>query len=149
MIMRTRLIGKQYWWDNVYDPAFDMSGAQGAEIRMIDGHDRVERLVIRREMSVDEISTLWKRIKDIPTTIPVRVLKHSEENYYWGIGSESMNTELACTVITNSNRGNSQIYDGSNTFIGEQVSRVLGIKLPPLERCQVDRTAKRLIIRTD
>jgi hypothetical protein len=44
------------------------------------------------------------------------------------------------------NRGNAIIYDGSETFNGEQMGRMLGVKIPPFATCRVEERDRRYII---
>jgi hypothetical protein len=47
--------GKQYWWENVQDPFFDMRREEGHEIRMIEGLGRVDTLAVPRSGGLEEV----------------------------------------------------------------------------------------------
>lgn len=44
---------------------------------------------------------------------------------------------ISCTLRSRNNVENAIIFAGSDTFKAEQLSRIFGVKVPPLEQCHI------------
>jgi hypothetical protein len=76
-----------------------------------------------------------------------RAHAHNELECHWGHREGSSVPLISCTLISDNNRGNANIYDGSNMFKADQMGRMLDVKIPPFEKCQVEIRNDRAIIR--
>jgi hypothetical protein len=58
----------------------------------------------------------------------------NDHEFYWSL--ETARDVVTFTFKTSNFHGNASIFDGSPTFVTEQLSRNLGLKMPPLTLCQ-------------
>jgi hypothetical protein len=54
-----------------------------------------------------------------------------------------------CTVASENNQGNVTIYDGSDTFKADQISRLLVIKTPPFVQAVTENNPDHVTLRFD
>jgi hypothetical protein len=125
--------GKQYWYNIVYDPIKDRKSAS-KEIMMIDAFDRVDSLVVPINANVYQVRDLWRQSLEIPNDIDVHVQTINSREFYWTL--ESSRSEVAFTFSAVNLRGNATIYEEPPHFRAEQLSRRLGVKIPPLAVCK-------------
>jgi hypothetical protein len=126
--------GKQYWHDIVYDPFKDKKSAS-KEVVMIDDFDRADSSVVPANADVYQVRALWKQLLEIPDDIQLHVQTANNREFYWTL--ESPRSETTFTFSAMNLRGNASIYEGSSHFRAEQLSRRLGVKIPPLKICKV------------
>jgi hypothetical protein len=120
---------EQYWYDIIYDPSKNRR-SESKEIVMIDPSDRTDTLVVPVNADVFQVRDLWKRLLEIPHDIDVHVQTTNGQEFYWNL--ETARSELTFTLKTTNFQGNADIFEGSPHFIAEQLSRELGLKMPPL-----------------
>jgi hypothetical protein len=71
----------------------------------------------------------------------------NEHEYYWSLDTTR---DLAAFTFRASNfHGNARVYEGSPNFVTDQLSRNLGLKLPPLTLCQQTSSKHHTEIRYD
>jgi hypothetical protein len=99
--------------------------------------------------NIDEAALLSRKVRDMPTALPLAMNRHNEADYYRGISTSCAVPFIECTAISLSMRLNAIVYDGSDEFKGMQLSQILGIKMPPFVQCQIVERDSRIIIRTD
>jgi hypothetical protein len=128
--------GKQYWFDIVNDDARDRTG-NAKQIRMIDGHGRVDSFVVRNNATDLQIINLWKAVMEIPDGIQLSLRTRDNHDYYWGYHSQP--ETFPCTFLASNFHANANIFGGSEQFKAEQISRILSIKIPPFAQCHVSR----------
>jgi hypothetical protein len=75
--------GKQYWFDVIHEEAKDIHGT-ARQIRMVDFGGRVDTFVVRNDMSIQEITLLWKKLLEIPDGIKIHVQTGNNQEYFWG-----------------------------------------------------------------
>jgi hypothetical protein len=126
--------GKQYWYDIVYEPHKDRESASH-EVVMIDDFDRTDTLVVPVNANVHQVRDLWKQILEIPDDIQLHVQTANNREFYWTL--ESPRSEIPFTFSAINLRGNANIFEGSSHFRAEQLSRRLGVKIPPLVACKI------------
>jgi hypothetical protein len=140
--------GKQYWWDNIYDPAMDMRSGQGIEVKIVDANGTVDTLAVRKGMSLDEIRDLLGKICDFPAELPMEIIRRNGTTYHWGVQIRYQPT-IECTVSLPYTRLNAFLFDGSSDFLGLQLSQIMDVKMPPLDQCQVTENGNRMIVRCE
>jgi hypothetical protein len=125
---------KQYWYHIVYDPSKDRVG-QSKEILMVDEFDRTDTLIVPVNATIDQVRELWSRMLELSRGISMQVLSTNGREYYWSLSSA--HPEVSFTFTAKNFRGNGNIFDGSPHFQGEQLSRRLNVKIPPLPFCRI------------
>jgi hypothetical protein len=130
--------GKQYWFDIVRDPSKDRNDRYGREIRMVDPFGRVDTFVIPLNASIYEIRNLCSRLLEVPDSLMMDCVQRNDLEWNWGHREGSATPLISCTLISPSNRGNANVYEGSDTFKAEQIGRILGVRVPPFERCRTE-----------
>jgi hypothetical protein len=126
--------GKQYWYDIVYEPGKDRKSTSH-EVVMIDDCDRTDTLVVPVNANVYQVRDLWKQLLEIPDEVQLHVQTANNHEFYWTL--ESSRNELTFTFSATNLRGNANIYEGPSHFRAEQLSRRLGVKIPPLTSCKL------------
>jgi hypothetical protein len=114
-------MGKQYWFDVIYEEAQDIHGT-AKQIRMVDFSGRVDTFVVRNDMSIQEITLLWKSFMEVPDGMRINVQTGNNQEYFWGYvtAAETVPYTLRTT-----------------NFKAEQIGRLLDVKVPPLAQCDV------------
>jgi hypothetical protein len=128
---------KQYWYDIIYDEARDRRGA-AKEIRMVDYSGRVDTLVVPNAANAAEIMEIWRRVLEVPDGIDTEVRSGNGIEYFWGYRTAA--ETFPTTLRSHNMHADIQIFPGANTFKADQICRLLDIKVPPFDLCQV--TAK-------
>jgi hypothetical protein len=72
----------------------------------------------------------WARFIEVPHDVQIHMVAFNDHEYHWGL--DSAKAPIAFTFRSANIHGNVCIFDGSHTFVAEQLSRNLGIKVPPL-----------------
>jgi hypothetical protein len=129
---------KQYWFDIVHDLAKDRNGMFRREIRMVDPFGRVDRMVIPMNTDIRTIGNLWRNLLNALSELEVQCAMHNELECHWGYREGSAVPLIARTLVSDNNRGNANIYDGSDAFKADQIGRILGVKVPPFAKCHND-----------
>jgi hypothetical protein len=124
---------KQYWFDVVYDPSKDRDTRSKAVV-MIDPSDRTDTFVVPIGANVHQVRDLWKRFLEIPHVMEMHMQTANDREYYWSL--ETSREVVAFSFKATNFHGNAFIFEGSPTFVAEQLSRNLSLKLPPLVLCQ-------------
>jgi hypothetical protein len=104
---------------------------------MVDQFDRVDRIVIPLNAEIRDITNLWRKILDVPDELILDCARHNDLECHWGFREGRTVGRINCTLISNSNRGNANIYDGSDACRADQIGRRLDVKVPPFTKCQV------------
>jgi hypothetical protein len=121
---------KQYWFDIVHDSANDPHDLC-RQVRMVDFAGRVESFVIPGQAQAQDIGNLWRKMMDCPDNAILQVNHHNDQEYYWGLSDASAAPLVNFTLRSHSGQMNVRIFDGSEPFKADQMSRLLGIKAPP------------------
>jgi hypothetical protein len=74
----------------------------------------------------------------VPDSLPMDCARHNDLECHWGYREGSATPFISCTLISDSNRRNVNIYHGSDAFKAEQMGRILDVKIPPFELCRVE-----------
>jgi hypothetical protein len=123
---------KQYWYDIIYDPVKDRN-SESRDIVMVDPADRTDTLVVPSNADIFQVRDLWKRLLEVPHDIDMNVQTANNHEYYWNL--ISARAEVTFPLQTTNFQGNAQILEGPPHFVADQLSRVLGLKTPPLALC--------------
>jgi hypothetical protein len=126
--------GKQYWYEIVYEAGRDRAD-ESIQVKMIDGNDQVDSLVVPRGATAQRVKDLWKSLLDVPPDVDIQVQTGNGEEFYWAY--VTLKDTTTYTIRTPSLYMDVTIFPGSNTFEAEQISRLLGYKLPPAATGQV------------
>jgi hypothetical protein len=129
---------KQYWYDIIYDPSKDRD-TRCKEIVMVDPSDRTDTFVVPVNSNVHQVHDLWKRYLEIPHDIEMHMQTANNHEFYWSL--ETDREVVAFTFRSSNFHGNANVFEGSPHFVAEQLSRNLGLKIPPLMLCR--RTPRR------
>jgi hypothetical protein len=124
---------KQYWYDIIYDPSKDRD-TRSKEVVMVDPSDRTDTFVVPVNANVHQVRDLWKRLLEIPHDNETHVQTADNHEFYWSL--ETAREVVAFTFKSSNFHGNASIFEGSPTFVAEQLSRDLILKMPPLMLCQ-------------
>jgi hypothetical protein len=133
-------VGSVFYWslEEVPDPSRDRN-SRAKSIKMIAGFGKVDTMVIRNNATLLQITNQWKTLLEIPADMALYVRSGDGSNYFWTYHS---NPEIIpCAFRATNARGNAHIFDGSDQFRAEQMSRILDIKMPPIVHCQTNRVA--------
>jgi hypothetical protein len=130
--------GKQYWFDVIYEEAKTVHDAS-RQIRMVDFGGRVDSLVVRKDMTIKEITLLWKEFMEVPDGIRMTVKTGNNQEYFWGFETEEVT--VRCTLRATNFHGDSGIFLGSDLFKAEQIGRLLDVKIPPFVQCNTTHRA--------
>jgi hypothetical protein len=128
--------GKQYWFDVVHDSGKDPHNLC-RRIQMVDPSGRVESFVVPGQAEVDEVKALWRKMIDCPEDVTLEMSHRNNQEFYWGLSDASAAQLVNCTLRSQSNQMNVRIFNGSDAFKADQMSRILGIKAPPFSLCSV------------
>jgi hypothetical protein len=135
--------GKQCWFDIAYDLS-KYPGDKAKLIRMIDQYGRVDRMVVKKEASDSHILAQWTKLLGIPTSIRLGIGSNNNIDYFWTY--RSVPETIPCVFRTSAGQGNACIFDGPHQFKAEQLGRILDIRFPPLDLCQISREDKGPVI---
>jgi hypothetical protein len=122
-------VDKQYWFDVIYDPSRDRDG-RSKEVVLVDPSDRSDTFVVPLNTNVHQVRDLWKRFIETPHNIEMHMQTSNDHEFYWSL--ETARELVTFTLKTSNFHGNANIFEGSPTFVMEQLSRNLGLKMPPL-----------------
>jgi hypothetical protein len=125
---------KQYWYDIIYDPSKDRDG-HSKEIIMVDEFNRTDTLVVPANANAYQVRDLWSQMLELPDDVIMQVASGNGHEFYWTL--EAARPEISFSFHSTNLRGNANIFEGSHHFRAEQLSRRLGIKIPPLTTCRV------------
>jgi hypothetical protein len=125
----------RYWFDVIYDPSRD-PGSRAKEIVLVDESNRTDTFVIPEGLDVHSIRDLWASFIEAPHDVQVHMMTSNSHEYYSSL--ESAKATIAFTFRSANTHGNACVFDGSHTFVAEQLSRNLGIKVPPFATCQLE-----------
>jgi hypothetical protein len=128
--------GAQYWFEIVDDLSRDRHNLT-REIRMVDHAGRVESFVIPGNTQIEEVRNLWGKVIDCPANVVLQCNSHNAEEYCWGFGETISARLVACTLRSASAQANATVYDGSDTFRADKMSRMLGVKTPPFAQSRI------------
>jgi hypothetical protein len=128
--------GAQYWFDIVHDSARDRMDLT-RQIHMIDPNNRVETFVIHGAAQPNDIVPLWAKVIGCPADFRITCRTNGNQNHLWGIVFPRSAVPIAATVRTPTGQTSVGIIDGSDTYRACQLSRALGIKLPPFSRLRI------------
>jgi hypothetical protein len=104
---------------------------------MIGNHGRADKLVVRKNATESEILSQWSKLLGVPDSIRLAVSTRNGTEFFWTYHSKP--AAIPCIFRTASSQGNASIYDGPAQFKAEQLGRILDIKVPPLDQCQITR----------
>jgi hypothetical protein len=107
------------------------------QIRMIDHAGRVDSHVIPGQENIQEVRDLWRKLLDCPDKVWVNCNGHNSQEYYWGFGYGSAAPLVPCALRSHTGRLNAMIYDGSDPFKADQMSRMLDVKVAPFVKGNV------------
>jgi hypothetical protein len=124
---------KQYWFDIVYDIAKDMD-SKSRQVYMVDSEGGTDTLVIPRDANFTQVRDLWKRLLEVPYDAEIQMRSPNGEEFYWCL--ESSKDVKAYTFRAVDLHGDVRIFEGFSGFEADQISRILGIKMPPLSQCR-------------
>jgi hypothetical protein len=93
------------------------------------------KFVVPTAASNQEITKLWKRMMEIPDEIEVQLATGNGLEFFWGYQT-TMDT-IPCTLRTSNMHGGSCVFPGPDSFKADQISRILNVKVPPIEQCHV------------
>jgi hypothetical protein len=123
----------QYWFDVIYDPSRDRD-SRSKEVIMVDAFDRSNTFVVPVNANVYQVRDRWSSFLEIPHDIQMHMLTAIEHEFYWSL--ETARDVVAFSFKASNFHGNASIFEGSPSFVTEQLSRNLGLKFPPLSLCQ-------------
>jgi hypothetical protein len=95
-------------------------------------------MLILMNTDIRSIGNLCKKPLDAPVDSEVQCAMHNQLEFHWGYREGSAVPLLACTLISDNNRGNANICDGSDAFNADQIGRILGVKVPPFAKCHIE-----------
>jgi hypothetical protein len=104
-------------------------------------------MVIPVNADIRDIVQLWRRILEVPDGLEIECVRHNQLECYWGIKEGSAIPLIECTVMSESNCGNVTIYDGTDTFKADQISRLLVIKTPPFVQARIETALNQATLR--
>jgi hypothetical protein len=113
-------------------------------IKMIDRYGKVDRMAIKKDFSEAQILAQWARLLGSPATIQLTINTRNNEDYFWSYHSSP--ESIPCVFRTPTGQGDARIFDGPPQFRSEQLGRILDIKVPPLDVCQITREDKGPVI---
>jgi hypothetical protein len=122
--------GRQYWFEIVHDLSRDRFNLT-RQVRMADANGHVETFVIPGRSQIEDVRNLWSKIIDCPPNVELKMWSVDMEDFHWGIGELSSAPLIACVLRSASTHANARIYNGSDTFRADQLSRLLDVKTPP------------------
>jgi hypothetical protein len=128
--------GRQYWFDIVHHASRDPHDLC-RKIRMIDPEGRLESMVIPGQAQTLEVVNLWRRMIDCPDNVTLQINFHNGQECHWAFAGSSAASHINCTLCSNIDRRRALILDGSDAFKADQLSRLLGIKMPPFVSCAI------------
>jgi hypothetical protein len=123
--------GAQHWFEIVHDLSKYRNNLT-RQIRMVYNAGRVESLVIPGNAQIEDVRKLSCKLIDCRTNVVLQCNSHNAEEYYWEFGEMSSEPLVACTLRSPSSQANARIYDGSDPFKADQISRLLDVKVPHL-----------------
>jgi hypothetical protein len=137
----------QYWFDIIRDP---IEGPRGwcKEIRLIDPSGRVDMFVIPTTAIENDVATLWKKILGFPEDRQMAMTRRNDTGFYWGT-LDRPDHRIMCMLKSRSNSATASLYAASNIFMADRLCRVLGVKVPPFELCQVTQANRRITVEQD
>jgi hypothetical protein len=127
--------GAQYWFDVIYDHSRDRN-SRSKEIVLVDESNRTDTFVVPVDANIYQVRDRWAAHIEAPHGTQVLMLTTNDHEYHWSL--EPTGTPIAFTFRANNMHGNASVFDGSHTFVAEQLSRNLGIKAPPFSKCQLE-----------
>jgi hypothetical protein len=110
--------------------------SRSKEIILVDESNRTDTFVVPVGLSIHEVRDRWANFIEMPHAVQMRMLTANEHEYVWSL--ESNQEPVAFTFRSVNTHGNASVFDGSPTFVAEQLSRNLGIKTPPFSQCQLE-----------
>jgi hypothetical protein len=99
--------GKQYWYDIAYDYTRDRN-SHAKVIKMMDSFGRVDRMVIRKNASESQITSQWKALLEIPSSINLGIRTRNNSDYFWSYRS------VPDTIQGRTDRQNPRHQDATN-----------------------------------
>jgi hypothetical protein len=102
---------------------------------MVDEFNRTDTLVVPANANAYQVRDLWSQMLELPDDITIQIASGNGHEFYWTL--ESSRPEITFTLSSTNLRGNANIFEGSPHFRAEQLSRRLGVKVPPLTACKI------------
>jgi hypothetical protein len=126
--------GKQYWFVIIYDPAKDRHD-HSKQVLMVDASNRTDTFVVPRAANIHQILDLWKRFLEVPADIEMHMQRGNGAEFYWSL--ETTKDLITYTLQMTNFHGDVKVFEGSPHFVADQIGRLLDIKMPPFDRCQL------------
>jgi hypothetical protein len=125
---------KQYWYDLTHDP-FKDPGDLSKEVVLVDEFSRTNTLVVPVHANAYQVRDLWSQILELPRDIAMEVASSNGHEFYWSLATTK--PVVPYSFVATNFRGNAEIFEGPPQFIADQLSRILGVKIPPLSKCKI------------
>jgi hypothetical protein len=125
----------RYWYDVIYDPSRDPKSLS-KEIVLVDASNRTDTFVVPADSNIHQVRDRWAAFIEVPQDVRMSMSSSNGHEFFWGL--ESDKDPISFTFRAVNMHGNACVFDGSHTFVAEQLSRCLGVKTPPFETCQLE-----------
>jgi hypothetical protein len=106
---------------------------------MIDSMGKEESLVVPGASSPEEIAAIWSRMIGLPSNVRIGCYTHDNENYHWGYPTGTPDPTFEFTLCTPSQRCSLKAFSGTDMYVADQLNRILGVEIPPLEKAKKSR----------
>jgi hypothetical protein len=130
--------GHQYWFDIVHDHSKDPHDLC-RQVRMVGSMGLTDSFVVPGAAQPADIAALWSKVIGYPPNARIGCYTRDSENYHWGYPDGTPAPTFVFTLCTPSQRFSFKAYTGSDMFRADQLSRILGVKIPPLEKARISR----------
>jgi hypothetical protein len=115
----------RYWFDVIYDPSRDLM-SRSKEIILVDESNRTDTFVVPVGLDIHSIRDRWAYFIEAPHDTQVHMLTSNEHEYHWSL--ESAKAPIAFTFRSADTHGNACVFDGSPTFVAEQLRGIWELK---------------------